>query len=108
LAKSLERNDALPSILWGLWIYVQCAGRVTESLRWAEEMLGAAKATGDPDLLITAHAAASSCYFWMGELTKTLEHGDKVRALYDGEKHRHLADLMNHDPKTSVGASLRS
>ena len=40
----------------------------------------------------------------MGELIKALEHGDKVLALYDGEKHRHLADIMNHDPKTSVGA----
>ena len=104
LAKSLKRNDALPSVLWGLWIHVQCAGRVAESLRWAEEMLDAAKATGDPDLLITGHAATSSCYFWMGELIKALDHADKVRALYDGEKHRHLADIMNHDPKTSVGA----
>jgi predicted ATPase len=103
LAKSLKRNDALPSILWGLWIYVQCAGHVAESLRWAEEMLDAAKANGDLNLLITGHAAASSCYFWMGEFFKALEHGHKVLALYDGEKHRHLADIMNHDPKTSVG-----
>ena len=104
LAKSLKRDDALPSILWGLWIYVQCSGRVAESLRWAEEMLDTARVKRDPDLLITGHAAASSCYFWMGELFKALEHGDEVLALYDGEKHRHLADLMNHDPKTSVGA----
>src|SRR5947207_5584508 len=66
LAKSLKRNDALPSILWGLWINVQCAGRVAESLRWAEEMLDAAKASGDPDLLITGHAAATPSDFWMG------------------------------------------
>jgi len=104
LAKSLKRSDALPSILWGLWINVQCAGRVAESLRWAEEMLDTAKSTGDPDLLITGHAAASSCYFWMGALSKSVAHGDKVLALYDGKKHRHLADLMNHDPKTSVNA----
>jgi len=104
LAKSLERNDAMPPILWGLWINVQCAGRVAESLRWAEEMLDTAKSSGDPDLLITGHAAASSCYFWMGALGKTVAHGDEVLALYDGEKHRHLADLMNHDPKTSVTA----
>jgi predicted ATPase len=32
-----------------------------------------------------------------------MEHGDKVRALYEEEKHRHLADLLNHDPKTTAG-----
>ena len=37
--------------------------------------------------------------------SRLLEHGDKVRALDYGEKHRHLADIMNHDPKTiPVGA----
>ena len=63
-------------------------------------MLDLAKATGDADLLITGHALASSCYFWSGEFTKAVEHADKVLDLYDDEKHRHLADILNHDPKT--------
>jgi class 3 adenylate cyclase len=104
LAKSLERNDALLPILWGLHSNVLCVGRVAESLHWGEEMLATAKATGDPDLLITGHMIALNGYFWMGELTKTLEHADKVLALYDGEKHRHIADIGNHDPKTLAGA----
>ena len=41
--------------------------------------------------------------FWLGEVTKALEHTDKVLDLYDDEKHRHLADILNHDPKTSAG-----
>jgi len=102
LAKSLERNDALLPILSGLQYNVQSQGRVAESLRWVEEMLETAKATGDPDLLITGHAAACGCYFWMGELIKALEHGDKVLDLYGGEKHGHLVDILNHDPKTMV------
>ena len=32
-----------------------------------------------------------------------MEHADKVLDLYDDEKHRHLADLLNHDPKTQAG-----
>jgi tetratricopeptide (TPR) repeat protein len=103
LAKSLERNDALLPILWGLTFYVQTQGRVAESLPWAEEMLDIAKATGDPDLLIAGHALASACYFWMGKLIKALEHRDKMLALYDGERHGHLVDMLNHDPKTGVG-----
>ena len=41
--------------------------------------------------------------FFMGELIKAREHGDKVLALYEARSHRHLADLINHDPKTVVG-----
>ncbi len=41
-------------------------GRLAETLPWAEEMLDAAKATGDPDLLITGHTTAFMSYFWMG------------------------------------------
>ena len=32
-----------------------------------------------------------------------MEHADKVLELYDDEKHRHLADILNHDPKTYAG-----
>ncbi|HKQ24697.1 MAG TPA: AAA family ATPase [Burkholderiales bacterium] len=103
LAKSLERNDALLPILWGLMFNVLSQGRIAESLPWAEEMLDIAKATGDSDLLITGHTLVCACYFWMGELIKALEHGDKVLALYDRERHGHLVDILNHDPKTLVG-----
>jgi class 3 adenylate cyclase len=103
LAKSLERNDALLPILLGLTLYVQVQGRVAESLPWAQEMLDIAKATGDGDLLITGHSLACACCFWLGEFTRVLEHADEVLNLYDVEKHRHLADIINHDPKTSAG-----
>ncbi len=103
LAKSLERHDALAPIFWGLTSNVLTQGRVAESLPWAEEMLDIAKATGDADLLIAGHALACICYCWAGEFTKAVEHADKVLDLYDDEKHRHLADILNHDPKTSAG-----
>ena len=56
LAKSLERHDALVPIFWGLTTNVLNQGRVAEALRWAEEMLDIAQATGDADLLIAGHA----------------------------------------------------
>ena len=103
LAKSLRRNDALLPILWGLCMNVMTQGRIAESLPWAQEMLDMAKATGDPDLLITGHAIANSCYFWLGDLIKSQEHIENVLALYDDEKHRHLVNLVNHDGKTGAG-----
>ena len=103
LAKSLGRNDALLPTLYGLSRFVLSEGRVAEALPWDEEMLDTAKATGDADLLIMGHMSACSDYFWLGNLIKTLEHYNRVVTLYDAEKHRHLVDSLNHDPKTVVG-----
>jgi hypothetical protein len=103
LAKSLERHDALMPIFWGLTCNVETQGRVRESLPWVEEMLAIAKATGDADLLITGHGLACSCYCFAGELSRAVEHADKVLDLYDAETHHHLADVLYRDPKTSAG-----
>jgi tetratricopeptide (TPR) repeat protein len=60
--------------------------------------------TGDADLRITGHIIACGGYMWLGEFTKSVEHADKVLEMYDAEKHCHLADVLNHDPKTFAGA----
>jgi class 3 adenylate cyclase len=104
LAQSLKRIDALAHILWGLASNVCTQGRVAESLPWVEEMLDIAGATGDADLLIGGHMSACVSYCWAGKFTRAVEHADKVLDLYDNEKHRHLADILNRDPKTVAGS----
>ena len=58
-------------------------------------MLDLAKATGDADLLVAGHATGCACYVWAGEFAMALEHAGKVIDLYNDEKHRHLADILN-------------
>ena len=103
LAKSLRRHEALLPIYYGLWNSVLVQGRITESLDWVNDMLATAEASGDADLLLMAHTAACVTHYFRGDLGQSREHNDKVMALYDETQHRHLADLMNRDPKTSVG-----
>jgi class 3 adenylate cyclase/predicted ATPase len=103
LAKSLERNDALLPILWGLFVNVLTQGRAAESISWAQEILDTGKATGDVEFLIAGHNCANNGYFWLGNLIKSRHHGDEVLALYEIEKHRRLVDLFNLDPKTVSG-----
>jgi class 3 adenylate cyclase/tetratricopeptide (TPR) repeat protein len=103
LAKSLGRHDALAPIFWGLFNNVLTQGRVAESVPLAQEMLAIAGSTGDADLLIMGHSASSICYSWLGQFAKAAEHTDTVLGLYDEEKHHHLADLLNNDPKTIAG-----
>jgi class 3 adenylate cyclase/tetratricopeptide (TPR) repeat protein len=103
LAKFLDRHEALVSIYYGLCSNVVVQGRVAESLSWVNEMLATAEASGDPDLLIVGHRLACASYYFRGDLTQSRAHGDRVLALYSEEKHRHIADLTNLDPKSGVG-----
>jgi class 3 adenylate cyclase/tetratricopeptide (TPR) repeat protein len=102
LAKSLDRHNALAPILWGLALNVLTQGRVVESLPWVKEMLELANTTGDSDLMIVGNTLACTSYNYAGEFTKAVAHADKVLDLYDAKKHCHLADIINHDPKTLV------
>ncbi len=100
LANSLRRNDALVPILWGLWAYVFCLGRVAESLHWVTQISDAAEAYRDPDLVILGHCCAELSYVWLGDPIKAREHADQILLLYREEQHRHLVRIMNDDPKT--------
>lgn len=103
LAKLLGRNDALLPILTALAFNVLTQGRIAEAYHWVNETLETARATGDPDLLVAGHMIASCYYFFVGRPTEVLEHAAQVEALYDGDKHGHLVELLNIDPKTMVG-----
>jgi hypothetical protein len=49
----------------------------------------------------------SAClsYNWFCEFTNAVEHPDKILDLHDAEKHFHLADILDHDPRTVAGIS---
>ena len=100
LANSLSRDAALLPIFWGLIIHVVCRGRVAESLRWVTQAMNAAETCGDQNLLIVGHHSAASAYFWLGDPIKVQEHADRLLALYSEERHAHLADVLNNEPKT--------
>ena len=103
LAKSLGRHETLVSIYYGLYTHVSVRGRVAEALTWVNEMLASAEASGDLVLLIVGHRAACAIYYFLGDFNRSREHGDRVLALYSEEQHRHLADILNNDPKTGAG-----
>ncbi len=106
LAKSLSRHEALLPIYFGLCSNLVLQGRLAEGLDWVNEKLASAETTGDPDLLIMGHRSACTTYFWLGHFNQSRERGDRVLALYSEEKHRHLADITNIDPKTVVDIYL--
>ena len=76
---------------------------MAESLQWVEETLDLAEARGDTDSPIAAHMGACGSYCFAGDFPKVMEHADRVRGLYDAERYCHLAEILNHDPKTFAG-----
>jgi predicted ATPase len=63
--------------------------------------MNAAETYGDPNLLFVGHYAASVAYFWLGDPIKVQDHTDRVLALYNEERHAHLAHVLNNEPKTA-------
>ena len=105
LARSLHHRESYLPLLHGLWVHHMSAGRHGEAMGWAHELLGAEPTTGDDDLLqICGHRAAMTSHFWMGHLDSAREHGDRIRMLYDIERHRPIATLTNNDPLTADGS----
>jgi hypothetical protein len=63
-------------------------------------MLDTAKTSGNADLLIAGHMTGCFCYTWAGEFTQARDHARNILDIYDEERHRHLADVLNQDPET--------
>ncbi len=103
LAKSLDHRQSYLPALYGLWVTATTQGRLTEGMRWVDEMLAAASAFKDGDLEIAGHRIAMASHFWLGHFAEARGHGDRVRELYDRERYWHLASVMNSDPLTSQG-----
>ena len=103
LAKSLDRQDSLAPILWGLTANIMAQGRVAEALPRVDEMLGIAKGVGGADRLATGLALACACYCYAGEFTKVLALADNVQDLYEGKTHHHVVNILNIDPRTQAG-----
>lgn len=103
LARSLEHRASYLPIMHGLWVQTLVAGRLTESLARAEELLATANAEDDDDLLIAGYRAGMTSSFWLGDLVSAREHGDRIREMYDPDRYEHIVKLTNSDPLTADG-----
>ncbi|MGE3873597.1 MAG: adenylate/guanylate cyclase domain-containing protein [Parvibaculaceae bacterium] len=100
LAHRLAHRQGYLPILNALWVHYMCIDRLDVSLRWAERLLDVGEATGDGNLILVGHRAVSGSAFWQGRFDVAKAHGDKLHAMYDAEKHWHIAQLTNTDPAT--------
>ena len=103
LAEELDSRESVLPVTYGLWVHNMSAGRLSESMRWAERMLTFAAGTHDENFELCGHRAALASRFWQGDFNRAREHGDAVRRLYVPERHAHIATLTTSDPLAGDG-----
>lgn len=77
-----------------------CTGQMEESLIWAKRLLSRAETVDSDEMRLVGDWTACDSYFFLGALSKSVEHANWLLARYDDQRHKHVADLVNHDPKT--------
>ena len=102
-AQARKHLPAYLPILSSLAVHYMSAGALKELLRRANELLKAAKETGDDSLEIVGHRSAVATLYWSGDFVAARRSGDRVHELYDAERHWRLALLTNSDPFTGEG-----
>ena len=103
LEQSLNRADHSLCVLWGQWLPRLTSGRIRESVPWAELLLTEGERSNREDLRLAGHCASLLSFFFLGEFTEVTRHAHAILVCYDAARHRHVADLINFDPKTWAG-----
>ncbi len=81
-------DDLLFPTLMGLRMYYQLRAQYSTACELGERLLSVAQTAQDPDLLVGAHAALGATLLLQGDLHNALEHQERVRVLYNPDRHR--------------------
>jgi predicted ATPase len=104
LCERLEETRQLFPVLWGLARMHDSRGELSMGRELGEQLLTLAERVQDPALLLEAHHELWANLSMLGELTSGWMHLERGFALYDPQKHEHLAFLYGgHDPGVCCG-----
>ncbi|HVF40280.1 MAG TPA: protein kinase [Gemmatimonadaceae bacterium] len=93
IAEELGQQPQLAPVIWGLFAYYLVSGDIPEARAMAEHYRGWATATGDPLMLVGAHAAVAISLFYVGDFHGALEHCGKAGEYYESRQ-RHVYHAM--------------
>jgi predicted ATPase len=92
------------AVLRGLWRFYGVRADFQTAQALAQQLLGLAEVNHDAAMLLEAHLAQGSVLFWYGNFVDAQAHLERVRALYDPQRHRAHALRYGLDPAV-VGLS---
>ncbi len=103
LAESLDHRPSYAPVLHSLWVHYLCVDQLALSLKSTEKLLAAGAATRDESLVLVAYRAAVGSHYWLGDFEAARQNGDALRAMYDPQRHWHIAEQTITDPLTGDG-----
>jgi len=98
LAKGFGDQDALGSILWGLWVHYQTRTEFPRAWAWLDELETVAQDNPKSNLPLINDMSVGCQYLWEAKYRQALEHTDHLRTIYDPQRHADIAATINHDP----------
>ncbi len=98
LGRAFGDEDALGSILWGLWVHYQTRTNFPRAHEWLDELETVAQERPASDLPLVFDMSAGCQYFWEADYTRALGHTDRLKSVYDPAKHARITGFTNHDP----------
>jgi class 3 adenylate cyclase/predicted ATPase len=85
-------------VLWGMTIGTLVNSNLPKALEHANELKKLAKASGDDETAVMAHAALLNANFFLGRLTEARNSARFVTEQYDPAVHSKFVQIYQHDP----------
>lgn len=98
LAVSFEDEDALCSVLWGLWVHYQTRTEFPKAWIWLKRLEKCAATAPGSGLEMVNDMSVGCQHFWEAAYDKALFHTDRLARSYDRDRHSRITGLTNHDP----------
>ncbi|MEJ2015499.1 MAG: adenylate/guanylate cyclase domain-containing protein [Limibacillus sp.] len=98
IAKQFRDEEALGSILWGLWVHYQTRTEFARAHQWLEELKSVSQDPSLEDLRVVHDMSAGCQLFWEADYEGAIRHTDALRNIYVPQRHQRFVALTNHDP----------
>jgi class 3 adenylate cyclase/tetratricopeptide (TPR) repeat protein len=104
LAIRLGEEAKLALVLYYIWFHHTMRCEYPQALEAVDKIDAIARSSGDSSAYVIARMTDSLTQAWVGNFKRARQANDLLRSAYDFEKHRHLVQTYNHDPKCAAAA----
>ena len=102
LAIRRGQDSKLVPVLYYIWFQHAMRCEYPQCLRAVGELDAVARSSGDSTAYVTARMTDAMTQGWVGNFKRAHEAHDLLLSAYDSEKHGHLVQTYNHDPKCAL------
>ena len=91
-------------VLWGIWLFHKVRSDLRKALAMCDQLLAAARDSGDPALLLQSYQAVCVTHLCLGDPDVTRDHMEQAAAIYDPGLHGANTEVFGQDPGVATQA----